>query len=263
MVARNYYLRFLLNYTYDVSAITPLKVGVLTTPNCATFYEVYRNDAAPESLSSTTFQVGLDGQVFFSIGHMHTGGINVSAYHNDKLMCASYPTYGKREGVAGDERGHLVTVSPCYSADDHGGKPYSLKKGDKIRLDAYYWVGSYDKRIAPSPAGTHLNVMAYMYTAYTGLTSSNTKEGPPPTAGCQRAIKHRCMSVLGFPDECRRCTANHAQEIDAAGCTTSDAENVCLHIGPLGRPPAIKGRRPTPMDDVLVQHAILERMREQ
>ena len=64
--------------------------------------------------------------------------------------------------------GTLVGMSYCYTADNHDGQGYLVKKGDNIRLDAYYSVGSEDLRIAPTPAGTHLNVMAYMYMSYKG-----------------------------------------------------------------------------------------------
>lgn len=48
---------------------------------------------------------------------------------------------------------------------DLSGYEVNTRKGDTIRIDAYYWVGSTDTRIAPSPAGTHLNVMSYMVRA--------------------------------------------------------------------------------------------------
>jgi len=52
-----YALRYVVNYTRDVDTIKPLKLGVLTTPNCATYYEQLRNDDDPESLSRTEFEV--------------------------------------------------------------------------------------------------------------------------------------------------------------------------------------------------------------
>ena len=37
MTPISYYPRYTTNYTYDVSAITPVKVGVITTPSCQFF----------------------------------------------------------------------------------------------------------------------------------------------------------------------------------------------------------------------------------
>merc|ERR1719487_2234120 len=52
-----YYLRYEVNYTYDIDSVTSVNTGVFTSPSCATFYKVLRNDAQPESLSTTTFKI--------------------------------------------------------------------------------------------------------------------------------------------------------------------------------------------------------------
>ncbi len=158
----SYYLRYTLNYTYNYSAIEPLSLGTFTTPDCATFYNVLRNDAQPETVASTEYEVGADAQVLLAIGHQHTGALNISLFLNGKFVCASYPTYGTEEGVAGNEKGYLVGMSHCI--DDSTG-PLLLNKGDKLRLDSWYFVGSNDPRLLYSD-GTHMGVMGYMYTAY-------------------------------------------------------------------------------------------------
>ncbi len=100
----------------------------------------------------------------FAVGHLHTGAINISLSVNGKRLCTSYPTYGTEDGVAGNERGYLVAMSPCV--DMSSGQPYLvLKKGDTATVDAYYYAGSDDPRLLYSD-GTHLNVMAYMYMVY-------------------------------------------------------------------------------------------------
>ena len=66
----------------------------------------------------------------------------------DVFVCSSFPTYGRQEGAAGDELGHFVGMSYYYTADNHDGHGYLVKKGDNIRLDAYHWVGTEDPRIA-------------------------------------------------------------------------------------------------------------------
>eukprot|EP00939_MAST-03C_sp_MAST-3C-sp1_P004117 g4117.t1 len=156
-------LRYRLNYTRDVKNTKNLEIGVITTPKCSTYYEVLRNDDEPEHLSSTEFVVPQDMTIRSAIGHQHTGALNISLFLNDKFLCASFPTYGTEEGVAGNEKGYLVKMSRCV--DDATTGPVPMKKGDRVRLDAYYYVGSDDPRLAYSD-GTHLNVMAYMYTAY-------------------------------------------------------------------------------------------------
>ena len=159
-----YYLKYQVNYTYDNSQVTPIDIGVLTAPDCQEFYAVYENDEEPEHLTSTEFDVPRDIEVVYAVGHQHTGAINLTLVVNDEVVCASYPRYGTTEGLAGDEYGYLVEMSTCIDKDTTGS--VELKKGDKIRLDSYYYVGRNDTRIYPHPGGTHLNVMAYMYTAF-------------------------------------------------------------------------------------------------
>jgi len=103
--ANNYYLRYQVNYTYDVDSIESIGVGVYTTPNCQTFYSVIQNDEQPETVASTTFTVPATAELMLLIGHQHVGGRNISLYHNDKFLCASHARYGTEEGVPGNEKG--------------------------------------------------------------------------------------------------------------------------------------------------------------
>jgi len=109
-------------------------------------------------------------------------GLNVSLFVNDEIICASYPIYGTVPGGRGNEKGHLIEVTRCVDDGSAGGYPghaassyrnhsLSVKVGDKVRVDGYYWVGAVDPRIAPTPAGPHLGVMSYMYGVFhTGHT---------------------------------------------------------------------------------------------
>ena len=164
-----YHLRYQVNYTYDVAEITPMDIGVITTPNCELFYGVYENDEEPETLSSTTWSAPADVELVYAVGHQHVGSLNISLFVNDEFICASYPRYGQTPGLAGDEQGYLVEMSVCLDKSKENGpegKSVHIKKGDSVRLDSWYWVGSNDTRIYPHPGGTHLNVMAYMYMGY-------------------------------------------------------------------------------------------------
>merc|ERR1712124_239563 len=55
MTPVDFYLQYTVQFTRNLSAIQPIEVGVITTPNCETFYNVYRDDVNKESFSTTTF----------------------------------------------------------------------------------------------------------------------------------------------------------------------------------------------------------------
>ena len=172
MVPVNFYLQYTVQYTRDVFKIAPVSVGVITTPDCKTYYTVLRDDIEKESLSATTFSVPADMEIFLAIGHQHTGAINVSLSLNGKLFCTSYPTYGNGT-AAGNEANHLVSMSTCYRYDPSGpAPPLAVKKGDRISVSGYYYVGSDDPRLGADLSGTHLNVMTYMYLGFNMDTSS-------------------------------------------------------------------------------------------
>lgn len=165
--AASYRLQYTLSYTYF--AVKPVEIGILTTPNCSTFYQVLRDDANPEHLTSTTFVAPHGFEILVAIGHQHVGALNISLFVNDVLVCASYPRYGTQLDVPGDELGYLVEMSTCFKKDDNSS--LIIKKHDVVRLDSWYWVSD-DPRIAPLPGGTHLNVMGYMYIAYASDSGS-------------------------------------------------------------------------------------------
>merc|ERR1712238_282163 len=205
-----------------------------TTPNCQTFYSVIQNDEQPETVASTTFTVPTTAELMLLIGHQHVGGRNISLYHNDKFLCASYARYGTEEGVPGNEKGYLVQMSTCYSADENGGRGYLVKKGDKLRLDSWYWVGTDDEKLAPNPGGTHLNVMGYMYAAYKVGKFENwtLPAGPAPTASCQDAISHHCGHTIGFTDLCMSCAREYSKELSNATCESEAVQAVCSNVFP-------------------------------
>ena len=104
-----------------------------------------------------------------------------------------------------------------------------MKKGDNIRLDAYYWVGSEDPRIAPTPAGTHLNVMAYMYVAYKGIADEAVSAKIPPLS-CQRALRDNCKRHLGHEVDCcvpTKSTMSLRQETVALRTSAMRARTCC------------------------------------
>ena len=226
MKKTNYYLRYTVNYTRDVDLVQPVDLGVWTTPNCATFYDVYRNDDQPEDLSSTDFKLPVGGEIVLAIGHQHVGAINISMYHNGEFVCASYPRWGAQEGVAGDERGYLVEMSVCLSKDD-GNKTLRAEAGDTITIKSYYYVGSEDPRIAPLPGGTHLNVMGYMYVAYVQDSPGPAPTPTPASPSCTKALDQLCGDLVGLGDVCNKCAEKNRQALKAAKCTVEGVEAAC------------------------------------
>ena len=224
MIPTDYYLQYTVTYTYDLDAITPLGIGVYTTPNCQLYYGVQRNNVNPYSVSRTSFTVEADAEMVFAVGHLHTGGVNISMYLNNKRICTSYPSYGVVEGKAGDEKGYLIEMSNCFHQNDTT-PSLKIKQGDTVDIEGIYYVGSDDPRIAYSD-GTHLNVMAYMYTAY-HLDDPSHNTTAPVSPSCAAKMIERCGNVIGFQGQCDDCATSYATELGAAGCTREGVVKGC------------------------------------
>jgi hypothetical protein len=161
-------------------------------------------------------------------------------WHNGKFVCASYPTYGNLTDVPGNERGHLVTMSTCMDKDSSG-YVVETKKGDTIRFDAYYWVGSADARIAPSPAGTHLNVMSYMYVVF-DISKADLEHEPSREekrlrlaaagGGCPAALEKPCGGVIGTGASCIECAEAVVPTLAGANCSVEHVEASCQGVVP-------------------------------
>lgn len=160
--ARDYQLRYTFNYTRAVGRVRPVYVGTLAAPNCAVFYAVQRNETQPTKRASLSITVPARMTLLFAVGHLHTGGLNISLSLNGQAVCTSFPTYGTELGVAGNEKGYLVHMSHCI---DGSTGVLELRKGDQIAIDGHYFVGPHDPRLLYSD-GTHLNVMSYLYVGY-------------------------------------------------------------------------------------------------
>jgi hypothetical protein len=253
LVSRNYVLKYTLNYTRDLDAITPIEPAIFATPNRKE-YNVYENNKERETLSTTTYDIKSDAEVIGAVMHLHNGGINFSYFVNDERICTSYAVYGSKAEEPGNELGHLVKMSSCNTYDAHGRKGVKMKAGDKLRLDAWYWVGSEDKRIAPFPGGTHLGVMAYlslyykvdkgMPTQYLRGMKNIPATAAAPTLGGMRNVlataakartlcnnfgasfvKYHCSADLGFTDQCNQCGRRH--DVNSA-CMDEEMESACL-----------------------------------
>ena len=166
-----------LRYTRDVSKVTAVNVETYQAPDCVYEYNALPSGGGPENKVTETWTVDKDKEFLFAVGHMHSGALNVSLFLNDAFVCASYPVHGSTPMVAGDEKGHIVEVTRCLDDGSAKGYPnipagsyrnHSLRvgKGDRLRVDGWYWVGESDPRIEPTPAGPHLGVMSYMYAVF-------------------------------------------------------------------------------------------------
>lgn len=237
--ARVYYLRYTINYVApsEAAQLKDVRIGVWTTPNCAAYYGVQASDEEPESMSETTFTVPHSGEVVHAIGHLHTGAINVSMWLNGEFVCASYPTYGTEKDVPGNELGHLVKMSICLDKDTTG-KTMKTVAGDNVTIRAFYYVGSNDTRLGSAPAGTHLNVMAYMYTVfdvgreYTLANEPNRDERirrqAAAGANCNDVLVSTCGSSIGMGTSCTKCAmAADVSTFAAANCSVAHIEATC------------------------------------
>lgn len=91
---RDYVLRYTVRYTRSLDALTPLQVGTFTAPACLPYYAVHRNDSHPEHRVDNSMRIPASSgpiDVRFAVGHLHTGGINISLTINGRVACTSYP----------------------------------------------------------------------------------------------------------------------------------------------------------------------------
>jgi len=66
--------------------------------------QVQRNETQPTERASLSITVPARMTLLFAVGHLHTGGLNISLSLNGQAVCTSFPTYGTELGVAGNEK---------------------------------------------------------------------------------------------------------------------------------------------------------------
>ena len=66
--------------------------------------QVQRNETQPTKRASLSITVPARMTLLFAVGHLHTGGLNISLSLNGQAVCTSFPTYGTELGVAGNEK---------------------------------------------------------------------------------------------------------------------------------------------------------------
>jgi len=103
-----------------------------------------------------------DVDVVYLVGHLHRGGLEISAYNHEtnELICQSLPTYGDGEvKEIGNEPGYINRMSDC-SFDP----PLRMKTTDKIKLVARY-----------NATQSHTGVMGLFYFAIHDIEESAAK----------------------------------------------------------------------------------------
>jgi hypothetical protein len=119
---------------------------------------------------------GAAGRIVFSKGHVHVGGLNVSAFvirasqnkTASELLCSCNARYGQthagQSGFVGDELGYVVGMSTC-SFESIEKQPV-LRSGDRIQVKATYrtdlWfngvMGLIDLAIVPDAVEDDIHV---------------------------------------------------------------------------------------------------------
>lgn len=194
--AKQYYFRYKVKFVPQSEAKQAANYILdVSHPKCNIEYNVPAN---PRGIDEATVQVVLphDTRFFQLWGHIHIAGYNISLFHGkttaDPLICASYPTYGTREGVVGEEKGYVTAMSKC----DFGSKPYVIKKGEPLTLSAVYNVGPEDDRTWNT--GYHDGVMGLYFMVGEKCKSTGcVDEGDAPRTIEDIAPEDRVVTQIG------------------------------------------------------------------
>jgi hypothetical protein len=83
---------------------------------------------------SEDYKISRNGQIIALRGHMHDGGVSLSAFVNNKQVCRSEASYGLAGGkliIEGKEWTTISKMSECV-------EPIAVKVGDSVRIEAEY-----------------------------------------------------------------------------------------------------------------------------
>ena len=86
-----YRMRMRISYTRDIEQVTPVDMETFMAPNCSYEYNAVPVDGAHEHVTSWTWEVDKDKTYVLGVGHMHSGALNLTVYHNDEYVCTSFP----------------------------------------------------------------------------------------------------------------------------------------------------------------------------
>jgi len=146
------------------------------TATCGGSPKIRLSTTGPTNTTSGKFYFMEDGKVLGARGHLHDGGVKVVMYINDKLTCESDAVYGVRTSDDGDMGGgHSHGGGASASAANAAIKtissmtkcqgPYSVKKGDTMKLVAEYDLSKHPLRESAS-GGKAADVMGMLGVAF-------------------------------------------------------------------------------------------------
>jgi hypothetical protein len=113
--------------SYDVS------LGAINVSPCSDINLFPPNDRAVK-YESPEWNVVSDGYLMDIKPHLHDGGVNVTFSVNGKVACSSAAIYGGETGttaIDGQKWETITAYEPCL-------KPVGVKKGDRVKMSAWY-----------------------------------------------------------------------------------------------------------------------------
>jgi len=166
-------LRYTVKYTRETWRVTPLQVGVLpAAQHCAEHFAVLRNASRENVRIASNYTMPFAASVKHATAYLRAGAENISLYVNGQRRCASHARYSPLHNVTHEGKngtnssklagGVLTHATHCVSPE---GGPLSLRKGDSLLVEAWYFAGRHDKRL-PWSDGTHLNAAAHFFLAF-------------------------------------------------------------------------------------------------
>ncbi len=152
---RTYYLEYTIEWTEDVSGVSPVDIYVLDASGCQIEYNVPQCRAQP-CINLATQQITLpdDTDVVLMMGHLHVGGLNLTVTARDPQtgitsdLCKATSIMGTGD-EPGNEKGYVVGMTVC-SWDT----PLHLPRGTVVTYTGYYSSDPY-----------HDSVMSLVYLA--------------------------------------------------------------------------------------------------
>jgi len=166
-------LRYNVKYTRETWRVTPLQVGVLpAAPHCAEHFAVLRNASRENVRIASNYTMPFSASIKHTTAYLRAGAENISLYVNGQRRCASHARYSPLHNITHEGKngtnssklagGVLTHATHCVSPE---GGPLSLRKGDSLLVEAWYFAGRHDKRL-PWSDGTHLNAAAHFFLAF-------------------------------------------------------------------------------------------------
>lgn len=157
---KTYYMQYVVGWRPITAGVDkPLNVYVLDASACQVEYNIAENPTGVH-VTELSWTAPASGTLVATVGHIHIGGFNITFSVNGKEVCTSVAQYGSEVGVAGNEKGYVVAIKPCYF---DGPSAPRVEKGDTVSVRSLYSVSPTDPRSFAK--GAHECVMSLFYIA--------------------------------------------------------------------------------------------------